>query len=245
MKKRHSTGFGKANLIPKKNTHVTALMKQPWWKNWLSYFTEIILEIGSTDLNPDLQLGLKKGRYCLSTPNAIYSFGDLYNNFSKSFQIIKITEEEVKDVLVLGFGLGSIPYMLEKVFHKKCTFVGVEADEMIALWAKQYVVDELDSAVQMNITNAIIFVELCNQKFDLIAMDIFIDDKIPSEFEGISFLENLKSLLNEDGILMYNRLALNGLAKDRTESFFNNEFKSVFPEGRYLDVGGNWMLLNH
>ena len=96
-------------------------MRQPTWKIWLSYFTEIVLERGSSDPNEDLQLGLKKGRYCLSTPNAIYSFGDLYDNFSKSFQQLDIVEKNIKDVLVLGFGLGSIPFMLEKTFSKKST----------------------------------------------------------------------------------------------------------------------------
>ena len=219
-------------------------MRQPTWKIWLSYFTEIVLERGSSDPNEDLQLGLKKGRYCLSTPNAIYSFGDLYDNFSKSFQQLDIVEKNIKDVLVLGFGLGSIPFMLEKTFSKKCRYVGVEADELIAHWAAKYVLDELDSPVQMNLTDAYFFVEMCEEKFDLIAMDVFIDSEIPSEFEEVEFLENLKRLLKKDGILMYNRLSLDESDKKKTLAFFDNEFKAAFPQARYLDVGGNYMLLN-
>ena len=44
---------------------------------------------------------------------------------------------------------------------------------------------------------------------------------------------------------MYNRLALRAIDKKRTSEFFNNEFKLVFPKARYLDLGGNWMLLNN
>ena len=219
-------------------------MKQPRWKIWLSYFTELILEIDASDLNEDLQLGLKKGRYCLSTPNAIYSYGDLYDNFSKSFSVMDVSKKDIKDVLVLGFGLGSVPVLLEKTFHKKCHYVGVEADELIAHWAAKYVLNELRSPVQMNLTDAYFFVEMCSEKFDLIAMDVFLDSKIPCEFEEVEFLENLKRLLNKDGTLMYNRLSLSELDKKNTLAFFENEFKQTFPQARYLDVGGNWMLLN-
>lgn len=220
-------------------------MKQPIWKIWMSYLTELIIEEGASDLNPDLQLGFKKGRYCLSTPNAIYSYADLYDNFSKSFHHLNIKEKDIREVLVLGFGLCSIPYMLEKKFGKNCRYTGVEADELIAYWASTYVMDELASPVQMNIVDASYFVESCEQKFDLIAMDIFIDNEIPSEFEEVHFLQNLKELLNGQGILMYNRLCLTPADRTKSEQFFKNEFKSVFPNARYLDVDTNWMLLNY
>ncbi len=220
-------------------------MKQPIWKIWLSHFTELVIDTASTDLNPDLQLGLKNGRYCLSTPHAIYSYGDLYGNFSKSFNKINISDKDIYDVLVLGFGLGSIPIILEKNFYKKCSYAGVEADETIAWWASKYVLGDLKSPVQMHITDAALFVETCSEKFDLIAMDIFVDNEIPSEFEEVTFLKKLKALLRKNGILMYNRLALRAIDKERTSEFFKHEFKTVFPKGRYLDLGGNWMLLNH
>ncbi|MEO1261577.1 MAG: hypothetical protein AAFZ15_22420 [Bacteroidota bacterium] len=220
-------------------------MKQPRWKVWLSYFTELVLERDATDLNPDLQLGFNKGRYCLSTPNAIYSYGDLYDNFYKAFQQINIKSLALDEVLVLGFGLGSVPYMLEKSFQKKCTYTGVELDETIVRWATDYILDELESPVQLIISDAAIFTEISQQKFDLIAMDIFIDNEIPAQFESIAFLENLDSMLKEGGRLMYNRLALQDIDRKHTEDFFKTRFKSVFPKARYLDVGGNWILLNY
>ncbi len=220
-------------------------MKQPSWKIWLSYLTEIVLERGASDVNPDLQLGLKKGRYCLSTPNAIYSFADLYDNFSRAFEQVNIRERAIRQVLVLGFGLGSIPYMLEKVFGKNCQYTGVEVDELVACWAAEYVLDELSSPIQMNLADAAVFVEMCRQKFDLITMDIFIDNEIPDVFQEIDFLENLKALLNKNGLLMYNRLFLRETDQERTKSFFENEFKTVFPDSRYLTTGGNRMLLSH
>lgn len=219
-------------------------MKFPAWKKYLSYLFEIPLERDGSWLNPDLQLGLKKGRYCLSTPNAIYSYDDLYDNFSKSFQKMKIGSKPIKNVLVLGFGLGSIPYLLEKTFNLKCSYIGIEADELIALWASKYVTPTLKSPLQMVVTDALAYVDFCEDDFDLIAMDIFIDNHIPGEFETVEFLSSLKGLLSKDGILMYNRLALRQQDRENTANFFANPFKQIFPEASYFDVGGNWMLLN-
>lgn len=220
-------------------------MKQPQWKTWLSFLYEIVLERGASNVNPDLQLGYKKGRYILSTPNAIYSYGDLYDNFTKSFRYIKIQDKPIQDVLVLGFGLGSVPYMLETKFNRKYNYTGIEADEQIVEWVSQYVLDELRSPIQINVADALFFTEICEQKFDLITMDIFIDNQVPEEFETAIFLRNLKNLLNEDGLLMYNRLTLTDLNKQETNDFYQNTFKNEFPNGNYIDLGGNWMLFSH
>ena len=49
-------------------------MKQPLWKRLVSYLFEIHVESTSSEFNPHLYVSLYKGRYQLSTANAIYSF---------------------------------------------------------------------------------------------------------------------------------------------------------------------------
>ncbi|MEZ4961310.1 MAG: hypothetical protein R2830_15895 [Saprospiraceae bacterium] len=219
-------------------------MKQPFWKQFLSYFTEIELESTSSDLNPDLMLSLKKGRYYLTTPNAIYSYGDLYDNFSRTFQRMDLGKRDIKDVLILGFGLGSIPFMLETIFKQKYRYTGVEADETIAIWASDLVLRGLQSPIEMHIQDAAYFVETCDELFDLVIMDIFLDDKIPDGFQELEFVENLRHLTAPDGILLFNCLAFSEEDKTKAMSFYESTFKKVFPEGTYLDLGGNWMLIN-
>lgn len=152
---------------------------------------------------------------------------------------------DIRDVLILGFGLGSIPYMLEKKFKQDYRYVGVERDEVIAFWATRYVLSELRSPVELQIADAWVFVESCSERFDLIIMDIFVDDRIPEEFEETTFLETLGDLLNENGILLYNRLALEEEDRRLTEAFFEKTFKKVFPKASYFDVKGNWVLKNY
>lgn len=217
-------------------------MQPPFFKKILSYLTELHLESAPSDINPHLYVSLNNGRYQLSTANAVYSYGDLYDNFSKTFDQLQPQLTDKMNVLILGFGLGSIPYMLEKIYGKRMYFTAVEIDENVIYLADKYVLDELEAPIQLICADAFAFVMQCQEEFDLICMDVFLDDIVPPKFTGKSFLEALKNLLEPDGRLLFNRLALTSEDLDRTSRFFEREFKSVFPQGTYLDVGGNWML---
>ncbi|MEO0338417.1 MAG: hypothetical protein AAF242_04310, partial [Bacteroidota bacterium] len=58
--------------------------KVNWWTKLLSYIAEYPLERVESDHNEELIVLLRHGRHQLCTPNAIYSYDDLYNNFSES-----------------------------------------------------------------------------------------------------------------------------------------------------------------
>lgn len=212
------------------------------WKKYLSYLYEFHIESAPSEINPHLYVSLSRGRYQLSTANAIYSFADLYDNFTLTFQKIHLPDT-VQDVLILGFGLGSIPYMLEKKFDKNYQYTAVEIDENVLYLANKYTLPELTSAITMMPADAFAFVHYCHDTFDLICMDVFLDDIVPENFESQQYLEQLATLLNPKGILLFNKLA--ATKADRTQAAqFVELFKKVFPKGAYLDVNGNWMLIN-
>lgn len=217
-------------------------MTIPTWKKYLSYLFEFHIESAPSEINPHLYVSLSRGRYQLSTANAIYSFADLYDNFTLTFQQIDLPNT-TQNVLILGFGLGSIPYMLEKKFDKNYHYTAVEIDENVLYLANKYTLPELTSSITMMPADAFAFVHYCHDKFDLICMDVFLDDVVPENFESIHYLEQLASLLNPNGILLFNKLAANKKDKKQAAQFFDL-FKKVFPKGDYLDVNGNWMLIN-
>lgn len=216
----------------------------PWWKKLLSYLFEFHIESAPSDINPHLYVSLRKGRYQLSTANAVYSYEDLYDNYTKTFQKMDLDKLDIKNVLILGFGLGSIPFMLEKVFKRNYHYTAVEIDENVFYLAQKYALPELGSSIEMITADAYAYVMQCQEQYDLIAMDIFLDDVVPTQFESLEYLEALKTLLAKDGILLYNRLALSTKDLEGSKSFFDNNFKTVFPNGQYWDVDGNWMLMN-
>jgi spermidine synthase len=219
-------------------------MKQPLWKRLLSYVKDVTIETSESEHNPFLRIILKRGQYQLCTANAIYSYGDLYDNFSKAFKQIDLDSLKIENVLILGFGLGSIPLMLESLFQKKYHYTAVEIDPEILRLASKYIIKDIKSPIEFQILDAYTYAAFTDQQFDMICMDVFLDDVVPTELEQEDFLNYLKDMLTENGILLFNKLAYQLKDKKQAEAFFQNYFKRVFTEGGYLDVQGNYILLN-
>lgn len=219
-------------------------MKQNLFKKILSYITDIHLESLHSDQNEQLDVFLSNGRYQLCTKNAIYSYADKYDNFRRCFAAINPSKPAIQNVLILGFGLGSIPYMLETIFHKKYAFTGVEVDESVIYLASKYVLDELDSEIQMIQADAYNYVYQCYETFDMICIDIFIDDKIPEIFLTMDFLESVKDLLNPDGLLIFNHLSFFKTDKEKASAYYEKVFSKVFPNAFPMQVSKNMMMVN-
>jgi spermidine synthase len=219
--------------------------KIPRWKYLLSHLVDLPVDAGGTEYNPSLELSLSKGRFYLSTPNAVYSYGDLYRNFFNTFKRLKLSAMPEQEVLLLGLGMGSIPFMLEKKFGRKYRYTAVELDEVIAGWAMQYSLPQLSSPIIIYTADAYQFVMSTSQKFDLIAVDVFLDEMVPDIFDEADFAARLKEILREDGLIIWNRLAGESKFRQRTETYFSDIFKPVFPEAVYLKMEVNRMLLNH
>lgn len=202
----------------------------------------LTLETASSDLNPELAVVLDRGRLQLLSGNAIYSWDDLYHNFTIAFGSLEIENEPFEDALVLGFGLGSVPFILEKIYSRKYHYTAVEWDEMVAALASKYTLSRLSSPVEIITADAAVFVEVSGAEFDLIAIDIFEDDETPAQFESEGFLQACSQRLRPGGLLLYNRL-YNSLQNQRkTSRFYENTFLKVFPEAWKIDTGGNWVL---
>lgn len=217
-------------------------MKKPFFKSILSYFIDIQIEYTSSEFNEDLYIFLSDGRFQLRTNKAIYSFEDKYINFYKTFKSLDWEKMNIEKVLLLGLGLGAIPQMLEKNFDKQFEYHIVEIDEEIINLAHKYTLNELKSPTYVYEMDAEIFIDITEEKFDLIIVDIFIDNVVPKKFESSDFLEKLKYLLYDNAIILFNRL------NSDTENFLSNTkyfekiFKTEFPESKMFFVKNNIIL---
>ncbi len=194
--------------------------------------------------NGRLEVAMHRGRFQLLSNNSIYSWDDLYVNYVRAFELFDFEKFKPKEVLVLGLGLGSVPFMLEKKFGQRPHFTCVELDEIVAEWAFKYTFSRMESTVEVITADASLFVETCEEQFDLLVMDIFIDDLVPTVFEETYFLEECARLLAPGGFLLYNRLYQTDRDRLATERFFEGEFRLVFPDGFRLNTTGNWILMN-
>ncbi len=218
-------------------------MKKPFFKKFLSNFREVILEETGSKHNPLLLVLLYKGRYQLCTRDAIYSYEDKYDNFRTAFDQIQVGDKKINNVLLLGLGLGSIPFMLEKIYKLETDYVAIEIDEVICHLADKYVLSDLDSSVQIYPIDAMDYFNWYDHRFDMITMDIFQSAEVPHVFEQKDYLKTLKSRLNEGGILFYNRLS-NTKEHDVKNKRFGKDWMQVFPNGGTIDCKNNLIYIN-
>lgn len=214
----------------------------PLWKKWISHVLPVTLERAASEQNPELTVMLDRGRLQLLSGNAIYSWDDLYHNFTIAFGTLDLEERQVSDVLILGFGLGSVPYILEKIYERDYDYIAVEHDETVSALAAKYTLPRLASPVQIVTVDAWVFLQVTEQCFDMIIVDIFDDDSTPPRFETRAFLQSCANRLNTNGLLLYNRLHNTVRNRITTERFFEDTFKEVFPRAWKIDTGGNWIL---
>lgn len=185
---------------------------------------------------------LDRGRLQLLSGNAIYSWDDLYHNFTIAFGTLDLEDRPFRTALVLGLGLGSVPYILEKIYEREYRYTAVEWDETVAELAGRYTLSRLESPVEVITADAAVFIQLTEGKYDLIVIDIFEDDFTPEPFESSDFLQACAEHLNPGGLLLYNRLYNTDKNVRATEHFFEQTFQRVFPDGWKIDTGGNWIL---
>lgn len=219
-------------------------MRQNITKRLLSYLTDIPIEHVQSDYNQDLFVVLKNDRYQLCTENAIYSYGDKYENFRQCFGKISLPKSDDTDVLLLGFGMGSIPVILEKIFDKRYSYTGVEIDPKIIYLATKYVLSELKSEVSVIEADARVFIDANTTKYDMICIDIFVDDKIPDWFLTEEFLLKIRNAIVKNGVILFNHLGYTHEDVNTAKMYFSTVFLKVFPDGVMVNVHKNLMMVN-
>jgi len=217
----------------------------PVWKRWLSYLTEVHIESAPSDINPHLYVSMKKGKLQLCTENAIYSYDENYHNFSGTFSQIQINNLKQQDVLIMGFGLGSIPMMLEHDFGLDVYYTGIELDENVLYLFEQYNAERVSSSLQLICADARIYAATCQQQYRMICSDVFLDNTIPSALLELSYLEDLARILEVDGLLVMNTLASTIAQQKAASAYFEQIFQQVFPNAIKLEVHHNYMLLSN
>lgn len=218
------------------------------WQRLLSYFREIHIESAPGEVNPHLYVSLSKGRYMLSSARAIYSHGDLYDNFVQTFKKVNWNQVLGDRMLLLGFGLGSIPMILEKQ-GRDFKYTAVEKDPNVIYLASKYTLPLIQSPVHLYEADAGQFVKQQSPKtFSSICMDIFLEDMIPSHVQKEAFIEKLQALLLPRGVLFVN--TLRPIEKDGDEKGeskltpFQQLLLKVFPQGDFVPVGPNAVFVS-
>ncbi|MBC8045858.1 MAG: fused MFS/spermidine synthase [Fimbriimonadaceae bacterium] len=213
------------------------------WEKILSYFVDIKIETVYSEVNSSLDVVLVKGRFQLNSANATYSYEDLYNSYGSALKKISSfiagsedKKEKVQSVLVLGLGLGSIPYMLQIKYDVDCVINCVEIDPVVINLAEKYYPNKTGlHKLLVDEADAYDWVLKNEKKFDLITVDLFVDRNVPKKLHRKEFIEGLKKAVAENGIILFSRLKSN---KDLEYILWDNLFE-VFKGGEDIETMGN------
>lgn len=179
-------------------------MKIGFLKNLASYFYPLIIKTYHSDYSGQIELTLQNGRLVVDSPNANYSYGLLHELFQEVLREFKFDKDDL-EVLVLGFGAGSIAKILlhEKKLNIKLT--GVEIDPIMLEIYNKYFKENLNF-INLYQDNALHFLENNKQCFDFIFIDVFEDLDVPASLLSIDFIESLKKSCKKDGGIAMNTM---------------------------------------
>lgn len=208
-----------------------------------SFFREEVIERFNSNINPIIEVAIINGRYQLNAGRVNYSYGPLHDAFRKYFHKDHPTIDNNSKVLVLGLGGGSVVKILQDEYNINCRFTGVDADPAVIDAANKYFGLAKVPNLEVIVDDAYDFITDCSNQYDLIVVDIYIDDCIPRKFETLQFIRLLSNCLRKDGKVVYNKLQHSqdesGLKK------LTNYFRTVFTDVKVHKVSVNKITPNY
>ncbi len=204
-----------------------------------------IIEISNSTVNPYIEVLKSGNKYILNAKHSNYSFGGLHKVFRKLFHLIKIKDINIKSVLILGFGAGSVANILQKELEIHCSIVGVEKDpKIIELANKYFGIGRLEN-IELYVNDAVDFLKENKKKYDLIIVDVYEDFNVPESCEDEEFIFGLKKCLMNGGMIIFNKLIYNQQSKVSAKELYN-KFEKILGKTNIFRIKVkmvNWMLV--
>lgn len=204
----------------------------------LSYLAPVKLRDSAGTQNPVLELFLYRGQYQLATIDAMYSDGDRYRPMVIAFKHLKEYLPAVKDVLVLGTGLGSAVRVLDKMgFHPSAALV--EHDSTVLKWALELMPEELNNRLVPVCADAEAYMANNTITYDLILTDIFNSRVVPDFVTSEKFLKQCRNSLKPGGHWVLNYI----VQKNMSWEEILKRIGTVFPDYHVLKHGINRIVV--
>lgn len=202
-----------------------------------------MLERRSSAHNPVLEVVLDRGKPKLDAATVNYSFGELHDVLRSAFLQMEIPDGSLSRVLMLGFGAGSAMQLLDRKLAINGSARAVEVDPVVIELARKYFERASDPRLEIVNDDALRFIRTDADTYDLILMDIFIDDETPEHVETRECLALAAARLRPGGSLVYNRLA-NRVRRQAAALQFRDVFMEIFPAARVLTAHGNLVFVH-
>lgn len=186
-----------------------------------SYLFGVRLHVYESVLHGKLEVWMVNGKLVLNSANANQSYDSLHEVFRYCFQAIHLDEQPVHHVLLLGLGVGSVPSIIEEELMMHCMVTGIEYDPIMLELGRKYF--NLGKFRQLQIVqqDAFEFVSNDRQSYELIVIDLFVDDKVPASFRDTIFLNHLMRLTEPEGFVLFNFIVKSSEQKNQFNDIYN------------------------
>jgi len=168
-----------------------------------NFFVPELLEKTGSKYNSDIRVYQFLNEYRLEIGGLTQSAQIMADIWQEGLKFLLPKSFKPKSILMLGFGGGSTPKMLNHKFPK-AKITSVEIDPVVIKLAKKYF--KADSINQELINqDATDYIKKINPNkvFDLVLVDLFIGFEIPKKFQDPKFLKVVKKHAD---VLLLNRL---------------------------------------
>lgn len=155
-----------------------------------------------SQFNGTLEISSLNGKKVLNSKTANYSYGALQRVLR--YGLSQIYFDSKATVLLLGLGGGSVLETLKNVCKHSGPITAIEIDPVIIKIAQEEFGIQEDKNLSIIAEDALDFVSYCQDSFDLIIIDIFIDQNVPDDFYQVSFWDTLIRLLKPKGNMLFN-----------------------------------------
>lgn len=175
-------------------------------KKLLSYLFPLTTKV-RTENNGVVELTMNNGKLILDSANANYSYGSLQRILK--FGLKKIDLSKVESILLLGLGGGSVVETLREDLKYDKKITAIEFDSKIIELALHEFGLVQDKNLEIIQADALDFVKSRDKKYDLVIVDLYIDNIVPAVFYSIDFWKSLKDLVNTNKFFIFNACIFN------------------------------------
>jgi spermidine synthase len=194
----------------------------------------------SSKFNPVLEVVRSGNKLILDAKSVNYSHGGLHRSFRQVFRKIRIDKLSVNNVLILGFGAGSVASILQHEYGFDCRITGVEIDPEVLKIGRQYFALDSYSKLILIEDDAFHFIKNNRDKFDLIVVDLYIDKDVPAIAESDEFALSVKNALKLQGLMIFNKWVYDSASSESALQLLKS-LNKIFTDLHIYRTGHNRM----
>lgn len=200
-----------------KDVNIVKIDKKEGFYGSVAIIDIMKLEEPENDSRMMLLDGMPQGQVHKKTNNSLFHYHYLMEEIIAQIN----SNKNYNDILFVGIGAGLMPSYLDKQYNLTL----VDINPIVADFAKKY----FNLKSEVIIEDARAFINKLNKKQDVIIVDVFSGETLPSHLLTKEFMMTLNKKLNDDGLLMFNIIGnpYDGLASKSIIKTISSEFSYV------------------